>query len=127
MTPDLPATKPTARRWDRTPGMEADQIARPLLPWLGTACRQAREEHNVKQVRIAAAIDVNQATIARFEDGVAWPRNPEDVLMAYAYELFMDVRLLWVHAFVLWIENEPILDRESKQQIRAALKRLQIS
>jgi DNA-binding XRE family transcriptional regulator len=107
--------------------MKADQVARPLLPWLGRACRTAREEAKVKQVRIAAAIDVNQATIARFEDGVAWPRNPEDVLMAYANELFMDVRLLWVHAFVLWIEHEPILDRDSKQQIRAALKRLKIS
>src|SRR5262245_7592620 len=127
MTPKLPATKPTSGRSDRTPGMEADQIARPLLPWLGRACRTAREEANVKQVRIAAAIEVNQATIARFEDGVAWPRNPEDVLMAYANELFMDVRLLWVHAFVLWIEHEPILDRDSKRQIRAALKRLEIS
>jgi len=106
--------------------MEADQVARPLLPWLGRACRQAREEHNVKQVRIAAAIDVNQATIARFEDGIAWPRQPEELLMAYASQLVMDVRLLWVHAFVLWIEHEPILDKESKQQIRAALKRLKI-
>jgi predicted transcriptional regulator len=107
--------------------MEADQVARPLLPWLGRACRTAREEANVKQVRIAAAIDVNQATIARFEDGTAWPRNPEALLMAYANELDMDVRLLWLHAFVLWIENEPVLDKESQEQIRAALKRLKIS
>jgi DNA-binding XRE family transcriptional regulator len=107
--------------------MEADQVPRPLLPWLGRACRTAREEANVKQVRIAAAIDVNQATIARFEDGIAWPRQPEELLMAYASELVMDVRLLWVHAFVLWIENEPILDKESKEQIRSALKRLKIS
>src|SRR5262245_63901337 len=121
------ASELTTRRSDRNAGMEADQVARPLLPWLGRACRTAREEHNVKQVRIAAAIDVNQATIARFEEGVAWPRNPEEVLMAYANELFMDVRLLWVHAFVLWIEHEPILDRDSKQQIQAALKRLKIS
>ena len=107
--------------------MEADQVARPLLPWLGRACRTAREEANVEQDRIAAAIDADEATIARFEDGLAWPRNPEELLMAYANELFMDVRLLWVHAFVLWIEHEPILDRDSKAQIRAALKRLQIS
>src|SRR5262245_52601654 len=120
------ASKLTSRQSDRTAGMEAENVPRPLLPWLGRACRQAREEHNVKQVRIAAAIDVNQATIARFEEGVAWPRNPEEVLMAYANELFMDVRLLWVHAFVLWIENEPVLDKESKEQIRAALKRLKI-
>ena len=70
---------------------------------------------------------MNQATIARFEDGLAWPRHPEEVLMGYANELFMDVRLLWLHAFVLWIEHEPVLDTESKEQIQAALKRLKIS
>jgi transcriptional regulator with XRE-family HTH domain len=106
--------------------VEASEIARPFLPWLGKACRQAREERGVVQVKIAAAIEVNQATIARFEDGSAWPRRPEDVLMAYATELGMDVRLLWVHAFVLWLENEPILDKEGQEQIRAALKRLKI-
>ena len=76
------------------------------------------------QVQIAAALRVNQATIARFEDGTAWPRRPEEVLMAYASELGMDVRLLWLHAFVLWLENEPVLDQDSQGQIRAALKRL---
>ena len=126
MAQDSPATEPTSRRSARTAGTEAGGIARPLLPWLGRACRTAREEAGVKQVRIAAAIDVNQATIARFEEGIAWPRQPEELLMAYASELFMDVRLLWLHAFVLWIEHEPVLDKESKEQIRAALKRLQI-
>ena len=106
--------------------MEAIDVARPFLPWLGRACRQAREERGVVQVRIAAAIEVNQATIARFEDGSAWPRKPEEVLMAYASELEMDVRLLWVHAFVLWLEHEPVLDKDSQERIRAALKRLQI-
>ena len=110
----------------RAPAMKADEVPRPLLPWLGRACRQAREERNVVQVRIAAAIEVNQATIARFEEGTAWPRQPEEVLMAYASELDMDVRLLWVHAFVLWLEHEPVLDTESQERIRAALKRLQI-
>ena len=105
---------------------EAEGITRPFLPWLGRACRQAREERNVVQVRIAAAIEVNQATIARFEDGSAWPRHPEEVLMAYASELDMDVRLLWLHAFVLWLEHEPVLDTESQERIRAALKRLHI-
>ena len=116
-----------SQRSDRTAGMEAEQAARPLLPWLGRACRQAREDKNVVQVKIAAAIEVNQATIARFEDGTAWPRHPEEVLMAYASELDMDVRLLWLHAFVLWLEHEPVLDKDSQEQIRAALKRLRIS
>jgi predicted transcriptional regulator len=121
------ASKLMARRSDRTAGMEAEEVARPFLPWLGRACRQAREERDVVQVKIAAAIEVNQATIARFEDGTAWPRRPEEVLMAYASELDMDVRLLWLHAFVLWLEHEPVLDKESQERIRAALKRLKIS
>ena len=105
-------------------GMDDEEVPRPFLPWLGRACRDAREESNVVQVKIAAAIEVNQATIARFEDGAAWPRSPEVVLMAYADELNMDVRLLWLHAFVLWLEHEPVLDSESQKRIRAALKRL---
>jgi hypothetical protein len=44
--------------------------------------------------------------------------------MAYANELDLDVRLLWLHAFVLWLENEPVLDEESQKRIRAALQRL---
>ena len=115
-----------SRPSDRTAGVEAEGIARPFLPWLGLACRQAREERGIVQVRIAAAIEVNQATIARFEDGSAWPRKPEEVLMAYASELDIDMRLLWVQALVLWFENEPVLDADSQERIRAALKRLQI-
>jgi DNA-binding XRE family transcriptional regulator len=104
--------------------MEAGEVPRPFLPWLGRACRQAREERKVVQVKIAAAIEVNQATVARFEDGVAWPKRPEELLMAYASELNIDVRMLWIHAFVLWLENEPVLDKESQAEIRAALKRV---
>jgi len=78
----------------------------------------------VLQVEIAAKVRLNQATIARFEDGSAWPRRPEEVLMAYASELGMDVRVLWLHAFVIWIENEPVLDEQSQADIRAALGRV---
>ena len=108
----------------RTAGMEAEEAPRPFLPWLGRACRQAREERGVVQVQIAAALRVNQATIARFEDGTAWPRRPEEVLMAYANELSIDVRLLWLHAFVFWLENEPVLDEKSQAEIREAVGRL---
>jgi transcriptional regulator with XRE-family HTH domain len=104
--------------------MNAEGVPRPFLPWIGRACRQAREERGVHQVQIAAAIKVNQATIARFEEGTGWPRRPEELLMAYASMLGMDVRVLWLHGFVLWIENEPVLDEESQAEVRAALGRL---
>jgi transcriptional regulator with XRE-family HTH domain len=112
------------RQSNTTPSTDAPETPRPFLPWLGRACRQARKDKDVVQAQIAAALRVNQATIARFEDGTAWPRHPEDVLMAYASELEMDVRLLWLHAFILWLENEPVLNPERQQEIRVALKRL---
>ena len=120
----LPTSRPMSGESNRTPSTETEETPRPFLPWLGRACRQAREERGVVQVQIAAALRVNQATIARFEDGTAWPRRPEEVLMAYARELSIDVRLLWLHAFVFWLENEPVLDQESQEQIEAALGRL---
>ena len=46
--------------------------------------------------------------------------------MAYSSELDLDVRLLWLHAFVLWLEHEPVLDEGSQEQVRAAIKRLRI-
>jgi transcriptional regulator with XRE-family HTH domain len=124
MTLEPPTTRFMSGRSARTAGMEVEETPRPFLPWMGRACRQAREERGVVQVQIAAALRVNQATIARFEDGTAWPRRPEEVLMAYARELSIDVRLLWLHAFVYWLENEPVLDQESQEQIEAALGRL---
>jgi hypothetical protein len=36
----------------------------------------------------------------------------------------MYVRLLWLHGFVLWIQNVPVLDEQDQAEIRAALGRL---
>jgi transcriptional regulator with XRE-family HTH domain len=108
----------------KTPGMEAEEVPRPFLPWIGRACRRAREERGVHQVEIAAVLKVNQATISRFEEGTAWPRRPEEVLMAYASELRIDVRVLWLHGLVLWLENDPVLDEGSQAEVREALGRL---
>jgi DNA-binding XRE family transcriptional regulator len=104
--------------------MNIEDVPRPFLRWIGRACRRAREERGVVQVEIAAAIKVNQATIVRFEDGIAWPRRPEQLLLAYANLLGIDVRVLWLHGLVLWIENEPVLDEGSRADIEGALGRL---
>ena len=50
-------------------GVEAEEVARPFLPWLGAPVARRERTGGVVQVKIAAAIEVNQATIARFEDG----------------------------------------------------------
>jgi transcriptional regulator with XRE-family HTH domain len=102
---------------------EPEGTNHPFLSWIGRACRQARKERGIHQVQIAAAMNVNQATIARFEDGTAWPRRPEEVLMAYAGVLGMDVRVLWLHGLVLWLESEPVLDEASRAEIQAAIGR----
>jgi len=104
--------------------MEAADVPRPFLPWIGRACRQARKDKGIHQVQIAADLKVNQATIARFEDGTGWPRRPEELLMAYATELGVDVRVLWLHGLVLWLEHEPVLDEQSQVDVQAALSRL---
>ena len=104
--------------------MEAEPAPRPFWLGRGRAGRRAREERGVVQVEIAAAIKVNQATVARFEDGIAWPRRPEQLLLAYASLLGIDVRVLWIHGLVLWIENEPVLDEGSRGDIQGALGRL---
>ena len=124
ITQGLSTSRLMSSQSNRTPSVEAPETPRPFLPWLGRACRQARQDKDVVQVQIAAALRVNQATIARFEDGTAWPRHPEEVLLAYAAELGVDVRLLWLQAFVLWLQNEPVLDPERQEEIRAALRRL---
>ena len=38
--------------------------------------------------------------------------------------LGIDVRVLWLHGLVLWMENEPVLDEDSQADVRAALGRL---
>jgi len=38
----------------------------------------------------------------------------------------MDVRVLWLHGFVLWIENEPVLDEKGQADTRDAIGRLAV-
>jgi hypothetical protein len=72
--------------------------------WLSLACKQARETAGRLQVHVAASHNrgVNQSTIARFEDGVAWPRNPDQIVAAYADDLDVDPVQLWQEALDLW-------------------------
>ena len=69
MSQDPPGLDADGAPVGQTPAVEAERLRVRFLPWLGRACRQAREDRGVVQVKIAAAIEVNQATIARFEDG----------------------------------------------------------
>src|SRR6476646_10137775 len=90
---------------DRTSGMATQEAPRPLLPWLGRDCREAREEKGIVEVEIAAALKVTPPTIPRFQDGPPSPRPPAEWLMAYATELEFDLRLLWFPPFVRWMKK----------------------
>jgi transcriptional regulator with XRE-family HTH domain len=73
-----------------------------ILPWIGLVCREAREGQGRLQVHVAARLGVNQATIARFERGQAWPRDPDQLVTAYADELDTESVELWADAVRRW-------------------------
>jgi hypothetical protein len=76
--------------------------------WLSLACRQAREAAGRLQVHVAASHDrgVNQSTIARFEDAVAWPKNPDQIVAAYADDLDISPMDIWDLALSLWKRHQ---------------------
>jgi transcriptional regulator with XRE-family HTH domain len=78
-----------------------------MLYWLGIVAREAREARDRKQVHIAAVLGVNQMTVSRFEQGRAWPRDPDQIIAAYAEDLDLDPRDLWEEACRRWRTNDP--------------------
>lgn len=76
-----------------------------MIYWLAQAAKGARVNAGRMQVHVAASINVHQSTVARFEDGEAWPKNPERMLAAYADDLDLDVRDLWEAGVTLWREK----------------------
>jgi hypothetical protein len=76
-----------------------------MLYWLSRACTTARKTAKRRQVHVAASADVDQSTIARFERGVSWPRDPDKVVSAYAEDLDVEPVDLWQEAMRLWSES----------------------
>lgn len=70
----------------------------PLLVALARICREARVAAGRKQVHIAARLDVDQSTVARFERAGGWPQNIGSIVTAYAEELDLDQWELWQRA-----------------------------
>lgn len=73
-----------------------------MLHWLGLAAREARERAGRRQVHIAAAADVGETTISRFEAGKQWPRSPDRTIAAYAQVLEVDAIEIWQEALRRW-------------------------
>lgn len=73
-----------------------------MLFWLSRALTEARKTADRKQVHVAASASVDQSTLARFEKGVSWPRNPETFVDAYADDLGISAIDLWEEAIRQW-------------------------
>jgi len=86
-----------------------------MIYWLAQVAGEAREEADIKHVRIAAALNVDQSTISRFEKGEAWPRDADAVIQAYAEELEIDPRVLWRKGLERWMaEESPSVERADR-------------
>lgn len=73
-----------------------------MLYWIARTCREARIAARRKQVHIGASADMDQSTINRFEKGIAWPRNPDLLVDAYAHDLDVPAHVLWRRALEAW-------------------------
>ena len=80
-----------------------------LIQVAAGVCKLARVDAGVKQSRIAAALDADQSTVARFEKG-NWPTDLERTVAAYADELDLDQAGMWRQIIEVW--NSPDQQRE---------------
>jgi hypothetical protein len=93
-----------------------------MLYWLADACTRARKLKGRKQVHVAANVNGgrDQSTIARFEDHKAWPRDPDEIVRAYAEDLDVKPSELWAAAIALWQADEA---KPAAERAVAAAKR----
>lgn len=73
---------------------------RSLLPHLAAVCKQARVAADVGAAKVAGEADFGASTsISRtFEGAVAWPRDPDAVVAAYAETTGVPLFDLWQEA-----------------------------
>lgn len=87
-----------------------------MIEWAAVAAKLARQAADppIKQSRIAAELDVDQSTIARFESG-KWPADPDRMLAAYAQVCGIEGGALafWATAAELWARHRHQIDGEA--------------
>jgi hypothetical protein len=93
-----------------------------MLHWIGLAAGQARKAAERKTVHVGASADMDQSTVWRFEEGVAWPRKPEALVNAYADDLDVEPIELWEEALRLWRADLEASGENSKGEIRQRLE-----
>jgi hypothetical protein len=73
-----------------------------MLPFLAAAAVELRTAAERKQVHVAASADLDQSTIWRFERGESWPRDPDQIIRAYADDLGVTAEEIWARGLGLW-------------------------
>lgn len=70
----------------------------PMLQALARVAKDARLQGPKKRSHYAAAADLDQSAITRFEQGKRWPKNPGRIVAGYAQVLGIDPVELWARA-----------------------------
>jgi hypothetical protein len=99
-----------------------------LRHWLGEAAKEYREaKPGLRITRIADELEVNVATIERFEKGLHWPKHPEALALVYAQAADVrndkgeiDARLIFTRATELWCHkgHRPLTAMERAREVR---------
>lgn len=103
---DVLSQRQTQAQEHGTPYLAAVPDADSMLYWLARACKAAREAAARKQVHVAASANVDQSTITRFEKGLAWSRDTDKIVAAYADDLDVPPIWLWQEALRRWQEDQ---------------------
>jgi hypothetical protein len=115
-----PRSVPARKRGLTDKGYGHAGMADHMIRWLAQAAQEARLEAGRLEVHVAAALNRDQSTINRFEQGKAWPRNPDETIQAYADDLGVDPRQIWTRAIELWISAEKPSADHAAEAVRAA-------
>lgn len=73
-----------------------------MLAALAWACRKERRARKVPRWRVARRAGVGEATVVRFEQARAWPRDVDHLVDIYAKCTGAEPRDLWEAAFHAW-------------------------
>lgn len=73
-----------------------------MMYWIAQTCRDARLEQQHLLSEVAAELRVDQSTVGRFETGRMRKIDIDAMVDAYARDLQLQPRELWVRALQSW-------------------------
>jgi transcriptional regulator with XRE-family HTH domain len=112
LAPKEPRQMPPKRTRKLPPALPS----RTLHHWLATLIDTTREAADIPRRHVAERLNVDYATVRRFEEGHTWPKEVDQYLAAYA-ELFDvgDPRYFYAWALELWHADTegdiPVIER----------------